>query len=509
MHGKVYLVGAGPGDPGLITQKGAQCLKAADVVVYDYLAAPALLSLAPPEAERLYVGKKGGGHTLSQEGINRLIVEKALAGNTVVRLKGGDPYIFGRGGEEAEELVDAGVPFEVVPGVTSAIAAPAYAGIPLTHRRFTPSVAFVTGHEDPEKDASLIDWKALATGVGTVVFLMGVKNLPMVVEQLVKNGRPADTPIALVRWGTTPAQKAVAGTLQDIVEKAAAAKMAPPAVIVVGGVVGLRDRLNWFETRPLFGRRVVVTRSRGQAGGLSVKLAALGAECLEYPAIRVAPPDDYTPLDNAVRRLDTYSWVVFTSVNGVSAFFSRLDNAGLDTRALGRAQIGAIGPATAKKLMEHGIRADLVPKTYQAESVVEAFQDKDMAGKRVLLPRALQARTVLPEELGKMGALAEDVAAYQTLPVREGGEELFAELMAGKVDMVTFASSSTVENFRELLGPEQFTEAMQKTAAACIGPITADTARKLGVEPAVVAREFTMDGLCRDIAEYFKGNAAR
>ncbi|MFP4474097.1 MAG: uroporphyrinogen-III C-methyltransferase [Desulfatibacillaceae bacterium] len=504
MAGKVYLVGAGPGDPGLITQKGVRCLNNADVVIYDYLAAEALLAHAG-RAERIYVGKKGGDHTLSQEGINALIVEKARAGNRVVRLKGGDPFIFGRGGEEAEELVEAGVDFEIVPGVTSAIAAPAYAGIPLTHRRFTPTVAFVTGHEDPTKEGSLIDWAGLARGVGTLVFLMGVKNLPNIVDRLVRNGRAAETPAALVRWGTTTSQRTVTGTLSTIVERAREANMKPPAIIIVGGVIGLRQTLNWFENRPLFGRRIVVTRARRQASALVDRLAELGAECLEYPTIEVVPPEDYGPLDRAVAEVGSYDWVVFTSTNGVDYFFDRMEKAGRDTRALGNAGVGAIGPATAARLTDFGIRCDLLPKTYQAESVVEAFADRDIAGKKVLLPRAMQARTVLPEELTKMGADVHEVAAYMTRPVTHGAEALAGELSSGSVDMVTFTSSSTVENFVGLLPGGEVGSYMDRTAAACIGPITADTARGLGIDPALVADEFTIDGLCDAILEHFSG----
>ncbi|MFW6239633.1 MAG: uroporphyrinogen-III C-methyltransferase, partial [Thermodesulfobacteriota bacterium] len=322
--GKVFLIGAGPGDPGLITVRGRDCIAEADVVVYDYLAAPALLRHARPGAEMIYVGKKGGDHTLSQEGINALLVEKAGAGHVVARLKGGDPYIFGRGGEEAEALVDAGVPFEVVPGVTSGVAAAAYAGIPLTHRDHTTAVAFVTGHEDPNKAESTIDWPALARGVGTLVFFMGVGNLPKIVDQLVQNGRDPETPVALIRWGTTPKQVTVSGALSDIVEKVRAAGLKAPAITVVGGVVGLRERLGWFEKRPLLGRRVVVTRARHQASELVERLAALGADTLECPTIQVVPPSDWTALDEALAALAAYDWIIFTSVNGVRFFFERL-----------------------------------------------------------------------------------------------------------------------------------------------------------------------------------------
>ncbi len=499
----VYLIGAGPGDPGLITVKGLSCIRRADTVVYDYLAAPALLAHARPGAEIIYVGKKGGDHTLSQDGINRLLVEKALEGKTVARLKGGDPYIFGRGGEEAEVLAEAGLPFEVVPGVTSAIAAPAYAGIPLTHRRLTSTVTLVTGHEDPDKEGTSIRWKELAAEGGTLVFLMGVKNLPDIARRLMENGRAPETPAALVRWGTTPRQKVVAATLSTIAEEAEAAGMAAPSVLVVGGVVAMRNVLNWFEKKPLFGRRVVVTRSRAQASDLVERLADLGAECIEVPAIRVVPPEDWGPVDAAIGRLPQYDWVAFTSVNGVDLFLSRLLEKGLDARAFNRAGIAAIGPATAERLLAHGLRADLLPKTYRAESVAEAFAAHDMKGKKVLLPRARQARPVLPAELLRMGAQVDEVPVYDTLPGTGDGNQILERLESGDVDMVTFTSSSTATNFADLLPKGRFAPLMKTVAAAAIGPITADTLRSLGVEPALTAAEYTIPGLVDAILSHY------
>ena len=412
--GKVYLIGAGPGDPGLITVKGQTCIRTADVVIYDYLAAPALLAHASPETEMIYVGKKGGDHTLPQGGINQLIIEKSRQGLTVARLKGGDPYIFGRGGEEAEELVAAGIPFEVVPGVTSAIAGAAYAGIPLTHRDYTSTLAFVTGHEDPTKASSSIDWKALATGIGTLVFFMGIKNLPLIAEQLQGNGMGPETPVALVRWGTTTRQKTVTGTLATIVAIARQAGMKAPALIVVGKVVRLRDRLQWFETRPLFGRTIVVTRARAQASDLVERLTELGANCLEYPTIEVVPAEDVAPLDAAIQNLPTYDWLIFTSVNGVKYFFERLFALGKDVRALHHVRTAVIGPATAERLREQGLRSDIVPASYRAESVIEAFAEEDVAGQRILIPRAAEARPILPEELRRMSAEVDEITVYHT-----------------------------------------------------------------------------------------------
>lgn len=501
--GLVYLVGAGPGDPGLITVKGLQCIAEADVLVYDYLAARALLVHARPECECVYVGKQGGDHTLSQEKINRLIVDKAAQGKVVTRLKGGDPFVFGRGGEEAEELVAAGIAFEIVPGVTSAIAAPAYAGIPLTHRQFTSTVAFVTGHEDPTKSGSSIDWQALARGIGTLVFFMGVKNLPSIVEQLTTHGRPGSTPVALVRWGTTNQQQTVRGTLDDIVDKAAAAGIKAPAIIVVGEVVNLRDTLQWFDKRPLLGKRIVVTRARQQASDLVNRLDRLGAHCLEVPTIEVVPPQSWAPLDNAIRRLATFHWIVFTSVNGVDFFFDRLAAGGLDTRSLGHLKTAAIGPATAARMDAHGLKADILPATYQAESVVEAFAGQTMAGKKVLLPRAREARAVLPEELTRMGAQVEEVSSYETVQASHGVDELISALQSGGVDMVTFTSSSTVRNFHSLLPGNERQSLMQGVAIASIGPITSETARELGFNVTVTAATFTIQGLCEAIQQYY------
>jgi len=501
--GKVYLVGAGPGDPGLITVKGKACISAADVVIYDYLAAPAHLKWAPEHAELIYVGKKGGDHTLSQDRINSLIVEKARTGATVARLKGGDPFIFGRGGEEAEVLIEAGIDFEIVPGVTSAIAAPAYAGIPLTHRRFTSTVAFVTGHEDPEKEGSSIDWASLARGVGTLVFLMGVKNLPRIVDRLMANGRPGETPVALVRWGTTSRQVTVSGTLESIVEKVRQAGLKAPAIIVVGEVVSLRSTMQWFEKRPLLGKTIVVTRAREQASELVDRLVELGAECIECPTIRIVPPEDHGPLDAALASLARYDWLVFTSVNGVRFFFERMAQKGLDTRALGRVRTAAIGPATAEAMRGYGLGCDILPDDYRAESVVDAFSDQQMEGKRVLLPRAAEARMVLPVELARMGAEVDEVPVYFTRLDTGGRETLLEHLQQGGVDMVTFTSSSTVRNFKALLPQDGFASLMAKTTVAAIGPITADTARELGFRVSVIADVYTIPGLVSAVCRHF------
>jgi uroporphyrinogen III methyltransferase/synthase len=504
MKAKVYLVGAGAGDPGLITVKGRKCIQQADVIIYDYLASPALLNDARESAQLIYVGKKGGDHTLSQDEINSLIVEKARSGGIVCRLKGGDPFIFGRGGEEAEVLFKAGLPFEIVPGVTSAIAAAAYAGIPLTHRKLASTLAFITGHEDPEKEETGINWSSLASGIGTLVFFMGVKNLPHITRNLIDHGKPANTPVALIQWGTTSSQKTVTGTLESIVEKARSAGIKAPAIIVVGDVVHLRKKLKWFETRPLLGKRIVVTRARQQASDLVGLLSDLGAACLEYPTIKIMPSADARPLKNAAEKLNVYDWVVFTSVNGVIYFFEQLFAAGKDVRALGHLKTAAIGPATAEKLREFGLISDIVPKTYRAESVVEAFKAEQLTGKKILLPRAKEARPILMKELKRMGAEVEEVPAYETLKVTENIDDLVQQLENRQIDLITFTSSSTVKNFKALLPAEKFTKLIQGVTIASIGPITSDTATALGFDVRITADSFTITGLVEAILHYYQ-----
>jgi uroporphyrinogen III methyltransferase/synthase len=503
--GKVYLVGAGPGDPGLLTLKAKACLEKADVLIYDYLANKAFLNHADEKAELIYVGKKGGDHTLSQEEINELIVDKAQKGLTVVRLKGGDPFIFGRGGEEAEELVKAGVSFEVVPGVTSAIAVPAYAGIPLTHRDYTSTVALITGHEDPTKETSSIAWDKLATSVGTLVFLMGVGNLPQIAKSLMSHGRSPDTPVALIHRGTVPEQKTVVGRLQDIAERAQKEGLKPPAIIVVGDIVNLREQLNWFENKPLFGKRIVVTRAREQASGFLARLNALGAACIEFPTIQVVPPKTWEPLDRAIRRLERYQWLLFTSVNGVKYFFRRLEDLGLDVRELKDVKVGAIGPKTAEAVSKKGIRPDLVPDEYRAEAVLEAFKKWDVKGMKILLPRAAKAREVLPVGLVKMGANVDEIPAYETVRPDHDKGRVKDMLEKGEIHMVTFTSSSTVTNFVEIFGEErQYLKTwMNNVAVACIGPITARTAEEQGLSVSLLPDEYTIKALTNAIVQYF------
>jgi uroporphyrinogen III methyltransferase/synthase len=474
----VYLVGAGPGDPGLLTVRGAALLARADVVVHDRLANAGLLELGPATAERVDVGKAPGRVAMTQPDIDRLLVERGRTGATVVRLKGGDPFVFGRGGEEAEALRAAGVPFEVVPGVTSAIAAPAYAGIPVTHRGVSTHVTIVTGHEDPAKGTTDTDWEALARAGGTLVVLMGAGRLDAIAQQLVDGGRAPDTPVAAVRWGTHPTQRTIRSTL----EKIATAGVESPSAIVVGPVAALD--LGWFETRPLFGRRVVVTRAREQASGLRARLAELGAEVVELPAIAVAP------LEFDLPDLAGFEWVVVTSANGVDALFTRgLLARGLDARALAGVKIAAIGPGTAAALERFGVRADLVPERFVAESLVAAFPAPGAAGARVLIARAEQARDVLPVGLVDLGYAVDVLPVYRTVTAEPDPAEL-ARVQAGDVDAITFTSSSTVANFCRLVGP-----LARQPVVVSIGPITSDAARDAGLRVDVEADPHDVDGL--------------
>jgi len=503
--GTVYLIGAGPGDPGLLTIKAKECIETADVVVYDYLASPFLLDYARSDAQIIYVGKKGCDHTLSQDKINSLLVDKAKQGFDVARLKGGDPFVFGRGGEEAQMLLSHKVPYEVVPGVTSAIAAPAYAGIPVTHRDHTSFVSFITGHEDPTKKDTSMQWDVFAKSNATLVFLMGVKNLENIVKNLVKYGKPSDTPIALVRWGTTARQETVTGTLETIVKIVKQANLKSPAIIIIGHVVSLREELAWFDKRPLFGKRIVITRARAQASGLVSMLSRLGAQCIEIPTIQIVPPEDTAPLKESIKNIKDYDWLVFTSVNGVKFFFDTLFDMGLDVRVLGHLKFACIGPVTKERLKDYGILSDILPKTYRAESVIDAFSTVDIKDKKVLLPRAKQARTILPEELTRMGAVVDEVIAYETRLHDDGKKELISLLENNEIDAITFTSSSTVSNFMSQLESKNAGELLNNVVTASIGPITSDTARSLNIEPDIEATEYTIQGLVNALLAYYEG----
>ncbi len=510
MSGTVYLVGAGPGDPGMLTVRGAELLRRAEVVVYDHLAAPELLDLCPPACERIYAGKEAGAHTLEQAEIQRLLVARAREGRTVVRLKGGDPFIFGRGGEEALALADEGVDCEVVPGVTAAAGAAACAGIPLTHRGLAAMVTLATGHEDPTKEESGLDWAALASG-GTAVFYMGVRQLPAIAARLMEHGRAGSAPAALIRWGTLPRQKTLVAPLERIAGEAERAGMGPPALLVVGEVVALRARLNWFERRPLFGRRVVVTRA-AEAGGeeeLSDLLAGLGAEVVRFPTIEIRPVPDLGPLDRALEDPRRYDWIVFTSPNGVQVFFERLARAGRDARALAGVRLAAIGPKTAERLAACGLQADRVPGSATSEALLEAFRaaGEELAGKRVLFPGSQIASDLLPSGLEALGARVDRVAVYRTLAPGAGAEEL-ARAFEAAPDLVTFTSGSTARHLAAMLQEAGRGGLLARLRGASIGPMTSAELRKLGVAVAVEAAEHTVPGLARAVERHFREEGA-
>jgi uroporphyrinogen III methyltransferase/synthase len=499
--GHVWLVGAGPGDPGLITVAGARALATAEVIVYDRLANPRLLDLALSDAERIFAGKGPEQHTMSQGDINALLVERARAGQRVVRLKGGDPFVFGRGGEEAEALAAAGISFDIVPGVSSAIAAAAYAGIPVTHRGVAASVAFVTGHEDPTKNDEDVDWERLTTAVDTLVLMMGIGQLPEIVRRLIDAGRDPATPVAVIEWATLPRQRTVVATLADVVANVQREGIRPPAVAVVGEAVRLRATLRWFDTKPLFGLRVLVTRTREQASELAPALAAEGAEPVELPAIDIVPRFDEAGLHSAVGALANgdYAWVVFTSANAVEIFFEQLWATGRDARDV-RASLAAIGPATAAALAQRGLRVDVTPDAYTAEGLLDAFAQQDVRGQHILLPRAEGARDVFIEGLRERGAEVDELTLYVAEVPRNSDAEGLRRLRAGEIDVATFASSSSVRNLVAMLGDD--IEALRRCRIACIGPITARTVEELlGRAPDMVAAEHTITGLVRVLVE--------
>lgn len=496
--GTVFLLGAGPGDPELITARALRRLGQADVVLYDALVHPEQLRRCRPDAELVFVGKRGGRRSERQADINARMVAEARRGNDVARLKGGDPYLFGRGSEEAEVLAREGIPFEVVPGVPAPMAVAAYTGITLTHRDSASSVAYLTATESVEKDRSSHDWAKLATGVQTLVIFMGLRKLESLMQLLVQHGRSPDTPVAVVQWASLPRQRTVVGTVSDIGARVRDAGIGMPALTIVGETVALRQSLRWYDTRPLFGRRVLVTRPVHQAGSLSELLRDAGAEPVEAPTIRIEPPADAAPLRQAVAELSSYDVVVVTSRNGVEALFDEIGRAGGDARRLGGARLCAIGPKTAEALAQHGVEADIVPHEYRGEAAAEAVLSElgdGVGGARVLLPRAAEAREVLPERLRAAGARVDVVEAYRTVP--PGGEErarireLFAE---GSVDVVTLTSSSTARNLVDALGDDA-PERLAGVTVASIGPITTETAQSLGVEVDVTAERYTVAGL--------------
>lgn len=496
--GSVYLVGAGPGDVGLLTLRGAELLGRADVVVYDALVNPDLLRLVPKNAEVIYGGKRAKDHAIPQDELNQLLVAKARAGKIVVRLKGGDPYVFGRGGEEAEELSDAGIHFEVVPGISSIVAGPNYAGIPLTHRDHCSSFTVITGHEDPTKDETALDYDQLAKLPGTKVVLMGVERIRQISESLVAHGMDKSTPVGMVRWGTTGQQQSIQGTLGTIADIVEEEKFAAPAVTIIGDVVKLRGKLNWFEQRPLFGQRIVVTRTREQASELSRQLIDLGAEVLEVPTIRIEAPDERQPLLEALQGIGEYEWIVFTSPNGVTTFFDYFFKAFEDVRALGNLRIAAVGPATAAKLKELHLRVDLMPDEYVAKKIATALKDfETVENLRILIVRAQVANPELPKALEDMGAIVDDVAVYKTVSETEDRTGAAAKLMESGADWITFTSSSTVENFHARFDLPKLSAKFPQLKLLSIGPETSKAIAVLNLKPTIEAKPHNLEGIVK------------
>jgi uroporphyrinogen III methyltransferase / synthase len=505
LSGKVYLVGAGPGDPGLITVRAMELLGEADVVVYDYLAGTSFLEFVSENTEIIYVGKKGRDHTAEQIDINDLLVSKARQGKSVVRLKGGDPFVFGRGGEEAEELSAAGVIFEVVPGVTSAIAAPAYAGIPVTHRDYASMVTFITGHEDPEKETTAIDWDTLARFPGTMVFLMGVKNLSTISSSLISSGKPPDTPAAIVRWGTTPRQVSVVSNLEKISDDAKKKGIAPPAVLVVGSVTLLKGTLSWYEKKALFGKNILITRTKEQSNRMAHQILINGGQPILFPTIKIVPPETDTRMDECLNDINKYDWIIFTSVNGVENFFSRFFEIREDIRVMAGPRLAAIGPVTAQAIRKRGLKVDVTAHEFVAEGLLSQFSPQMVEGKRFLIPRAEKARIVLPEGLVRLGGDVDAVPFYKTCaPTDNDVKKIREMLVKGDIDAITFTSSSTVKHFCEMLGEKDVPSLLERVAVASIGPITTATAVDHGLSVSIEAKEYTIDGLLDALCRYFE-----
>jgi len=499
--GKVYIVGAGPGDIGLFTVKGLKCLQKAEVVVYDFHLNAQILNYISHDAEFIYAGKRGGKHDMTQDNINLTLVKKAKEGKVICRLKGGDPFVFGRGGEEAEALVAEGISFEVVPGISSSVSAAAYAGIPLTHRAYSSSFAVVPGYEDMTKDKSSINWAGLATGVGTIVFLMTVKNIAKVCEKLIENGRKPETPVAVVRWGTRADQTTLIGKLENISELAKENHIKPPAVMVVGDVVNLRKKLKWFENKPLFGQRILVTRAHTEG---FEQLEELGAEIVEFHTIRIVPPDDWSELDRAIEKIDSYNWLVLTSVNGVKFFFQRLIDRERDIRDLKGIKICAIGTKTAAEINKHGIKVDLIPKQFNAEGLADAFIKENgterLDGVKILLPRAQDARALFPEKIKELGGEIDVFTAYKAEKPATHGKRMKRFLKEGKITIATFTSAATFDNYMEIMG-EDAIELLKDVKIAVIGPVTAKAVEKAGLKVDIMPEKATIDNMVDAIKE--------
>ncbi|MEW6162960.1 MAG: uroporphyrinogen-III C-methyltransferase [Nitrospirota bacterium] len=515
MKGKVYIVGAGPGDIGLLTVKGLMCLQKAEVVIYDFHLNAQVLNYINHDAEFIYVGKRSGRHTMTQDEINEILIQKAKEGKIICRLKGGDPFIFGRGGEEAEALAKNAIEFEIVPGVSSFIAAPAYAGIPLTHRLYSSSLAVIPGYEDTTKKESAIDWSKLSTGVGTLVFLMAVKNIDLVTQKLIENGRNLDTPVAVIRWGTRPDQKTITGTLRNIVELVKEKDIKPPAVMVVGDVVRLRESLKWYEKKPMFGYRILVTREHPEG---SERLEELGAEIIEFPTVEIVPPESYDELDKSIDKIATYDWLIFTSRNGVKYFLKRFFERGRDIRDLKGINICAIGTKTAKEIKKYGIKVDLIPDEFRAEGLIEAFtselpglaprsgagrtpNSELLRGMRFLLPRAEKAREIFPEKVRELGGEIDIPVAYRAVKPELRGKRLRRFLKEGKISIATFTSTATFNNFVEIMG-ERADELLKGVAIAVIGPVTARAVENAGLKVDIMPREATIEALVEEIIKW-------
>lgn len=535
-HGKgiVYLVGAGPGDIGLLTVKGLKCLQKAEVVIYDFHLNAQILNYISRDAEFIYAGKRGGHHTMTQDEINAEIVAKAKEGKTVCRLKGGDPFVFGRGGEEAQVLAKEGIRFEVVPGVSSSVAAPAYAGIPLTHRLYSSSFAVIPGYEDTTKEESAIDWSKLATGVGTLVFLMAVKNISVLTQKLIENGRDPDTPVAVIRWGTRPDQRTLQGSLKDIADLVREKDIRPPAVMVVGDVVNLRQELKWYELKPMFGHRILVTREHMEGFG---ELEELGAELVLFSTVEIVPPVSWDELDSCIEKIGSYDWVIFTSANGVKYFFSRLFEKGIDIRELKGIRICAIGTKTAARIRKFGLKVDLIPEEFRAEGLIEAFTKESrrqqaegrsresaknippsasnleprtsnrLDGVRFLLPRAEVAREIFPEKVRELGGVIDVPVTYRAVKPEYHGKRLRRFLKEGRVTIATFTSAATFDNFREIMG-EDADELLGKVAIAVIGPVTAKAVEKAGLKVEIMPALATVEAMAEEIKKWAGRNAS-
>lgn len=525
MKGKVYIVGAGPGDIGLLTVKGLKYLQKADVVVYDFHLNVQVLNYINNDAEFIYAGKRGGQHTMTQDKINQTLIEKAKQGKTICRLKGGDPFIFGRGGEEAEALSKEGIEFEIVPGVSSAVAAPAYAGIPLTHRLYSSSFAVVPGYEGVTKQESSIDWAKLATGVGTIVFLMAVKNIALVCQRLIENGRNPETPVAVIRWGTRSDQTTLVSNLKNISTLVKENDIKPPAVMVVGDVVKLRESLKWYEKKPLFGHRVLVTREH--SGGFEL-LEEFGAEIIEFPTIKIVPPVNWAELDAAIEKVESYNWLILTSINGVNFFFKRLFGTGRDIRDLKGIKICAVGTKTASEIKKYWIKVDLVPEEFNAEGLIESFikenrsqkpaakgeprqrrevksrEDPELfKGLRFLLPRAKVAREIFPEKIRELGGEIDVVTAYRAVKPEVQGKRLKRFLKEGKISIATFTSAATFNNLLSIMD-NNVHELLKGVAIAVIGPVTATAVKEAGLTVNIMPKQATIEAMVKEIIKWVK-----